>query len=118
MEKYNENEMVDEIGRNSFFRIMKENGVNFDEVKQKQKSSNEQFHKFNFLIRKLKKENRISFIDVFNYLNEMVCEYNESLDCFDEASKYYLRREMGEKYFIKMKSNKMKKFIRKKKRKS
>ena len=118
MQKYNESIMVNEIGKNDFFKLMKENDVDFDEVVQKQKSSNEHFHKFNYVVRKSVKEGKFTLIDVFNYINSDVYAYKDSLECFNEANKFYLRREMAEKYGIKIRKNIMSKFVTKRKRKS
>lgn len=108
----NENKMISNIGKKKFFKLIEDENIDLGKVVLKQKSSNVHFHKFNLIIRNLYKEQKLTFIDIVNYLFEDMFTEKEVMDCFSESNKYYLRRELGEKYNIKMGSNILKKFLK------
>ena len=100
-----------QLCKSDFFRALKNEGIDLDVVVEKEKSSNEDFHRFNFLIKRLCNEERISMIEVATFLYEDYFKMNEVLSCLNEDNTYRLRTELGKKYKIKMGRNILKYFL-------
>jgi hypothetical protein len=108
-EKLNEQELINEISKNEFFDWMTLNGYNFNKIKNvldnKKISTTEQY-KFNEILRKAKKEVKISLIESIVFLEESFIKFKKIIDVLDNETKFELKKELSEKYHIKMdKSN-------------
>lgn len=108
-EKLNEHELINEILKNEFFNWMSLNGYNFNEIKNildgKKISANEQY-KFNEILRKAKKEVKISLTESIIFLEESFVKFKKILAILDNETKYELKKEFYENHRVKQdKSN-------------
>lgn len=97
-----ESTLMNEIGKHKFFRIMQQHNIDFDIVIQKKKAQNNDYHQFNFLIKKMREKNDLSLIDCAVYLYQDYFDMKKVLMCFNEDNMYHLRHELANKHGIKM----------------
>jgi hypothetical protein len=107
-----EAEIYKTINKKKFFEIMNMNSIDFEKVILKKKSYNKDFHKFNYLIKKLVNETDITFIECAIYLHTDFFKEKAVFDCFNEENYHELRAEFAEKYDFNMDSNILKNFIK------
>lgn len=106
-----ESEITNNINKKEFFEIMSNNNIDFDKVILKKKSYNQDFHKFNYLVRKLVLNTDISLIDCAVYLLTDFFKEKVVFECFNEENYHELREELAEKFNIPMSSNVLKDHI-------
>jgi hypothetical protein len=113
-DKTKENEMINDISRAEFMAWMEENGYDANRLRklfeEKRISSVEQ-SKFNYLLKKTKKELKISIVDCVLYLDELMDKIKKIVSCLDEDTKYMLKSELAKKYKINLKNNYLYKFM-------
>ncbi len=110
-DRYNESSLISEINKKQFFDIFKKENIDFDKVVQKKKSYNEDYHRFNYMIKKMTTEGRMTMIDCAVYLAQDYFQVKNVLDCFNEENTYNLRHELANKHNIKMNKNILKYFL-------
>jgi len=103
--------LIDMLRKKDFFDIMYRNEVDFKRVSDKKKDQNEDFHKFNILIKKLKKEKKYSLLEVAIFLSIDLFKEKIVIDCFNEENYYTLRCELSKKYNTGMEFNILEDFL-------
>jgi len=113
-EKLNEHELINEILKNEFFNWMSSNGYNFNEIKNildgKKISANEQY-KFNEILRKVKKEVKISLTESIIFLEESFVKFKKILAILDNETKYELKKELSSNYHIILKNSNLREIL-------
>jgi len=108
IDKVNESVLVEEISKAEFFSVLEEHGYGHDELKEifegKRLSSTEQY-RFNNTLRSIKKETHISITDCIIYLEESFIKFKRILSVFDDETKSILKRELSNKFRIKIDEN-------------
>jgi hypothetical protein len=93
-----EKTMINELRKKDFFDIVYRNEIDFKRVSDKKKDQNEDFHKFNIMIKKLKKEKKYTLIEVAIFLSIDLFKEKTVIECFNEENYYTLRCELSKKY--------------------
>lgn len=104
---FNENH-VDEHGKEAFYRYLKDNGIDFDEVDSEThlpvylmkviKNEPVEYNRFNNVIHQMNKEEKISITDAMNYLVDDWIDPPMLLKCLDEMNYYMLINSLKQKY--------------------
>jgi len=110
-DKFSLSDLNSQLCKSDFFKAIKKEKIDLDVVVEKEKSSNEDFHKFNFLIKSLCGEGKITMIECATFLYEDYFKMNEVLSCLNEDNTYRLRSELSKKYKIKMDRNILQYFL-------
>lgn len=84
--------------KKDFFDIIFRNEIDLSKVSEKKKDQNEDFHKFNILIKQLKKERKYTLIEVASFLHKDLFIEKTVIECFNEENFYNLRCEFSKKY--------------------
>lgn len=103
--KSNENEVISEILRKEFFEWLEINGYNNERIKSifdGIKISASEQSRFNILLRKAKKEKRISLTEMIMFFEESFEKFKKILSIFDSETKFELKKELSEKFHIKL----------------
>ena len=107
-QKSNEQEIFNEITKTKFFKWMEEKGYNYIKIKDildgKKIDSQEQSD-FNQIIKKNKLENNISITEAILFLEENFVRFSKILLIIDDEVKFELKKELAEKYKIKIDEN-------------
>jgi len=107
-QKSNEQEIFNEITKTKFFKWMEEKGYNYIKIKDildgKKIASQEQSD-FNQIIKKNKLENNISITEAILFLEENFVRFSKILLIIDDEVKFELKKELAEKYKIKIDEN-------------
>ena len=106
-----ENEIFKQIGKRRFFSLVDECEIDFDKVVRKKKSCNEDFHKFNYIVKKLYQAKKISMIDIAIYMYTDLFKVKDVLACFNEENMWNLRQELAQKHNIKMNKSILQHFL-------
>jgi hypothetical protein len=112
--KTHETDLIDEILKNEFFKMMKDSGFDFNVLKEmfesKRITVNEQF-KFNICIRRVKKELNMSFIDCVVFIEEYFAKLKKVIGILDEESMCLLKNELADKYKLNIPKSKLDEFL-------
>ena len=102
IDRTTESEIFKQLGKRKFFSLVDECEIDFDIVSRKKKSCNEDFHKFNYIVKKLYQAKKISMVDIAVYMYTDLFAMKEVLLCFNEENMFSLRKELAGKHNIKM----------------
>lgn len=106
--KVNESELINEISRQEFHKLMEQNEFGYNELRTlfdaKKICINEQI-RFNLTIKKLKKETNISLTEMILFLEETFAKFNKILLVFDGENRFELKKELSVSYHIKLDKN-------------
>lgn len=102
IDRTTESEIFKQLGKRKFFKLVEDCEIDFDKVVLKKKSCNEDFHKFNYVVKKLYQAKKISLVDISIYMYTDLFPIKEVLSCFNEENMWSLRNELGQKHNIKM----------------
>jgi hypothetical protein len=97
-----EEDVIHNISKDKFFTILKKYNIDLVKVSNKKKAFNDDFHRFNLIIKKLKNDDRISMIECAKFLYIDYFKEREVLDCFNEENRYELKREIYKMYESKL----------------
>jgi hypothetical protein len=111
VDKTAEQEYIKQLGKQKFFNLCEECDIDFDAVARKKKSCNEDFHKFNFIVKKLNEHDKITMTEVATYLYTDIFKIKNVLSCFNDANMWSLRKELATKYDIKMNTSVLHHFL-------
>ena len=103
--------MIDKLRKKDFFDIMYRNDIDFKRVSERKKDQNEDFHKFNILIKKLKQKKKYNFIEIASYLGKDLFKESKVILCFNEENFYDLRCEFSRIYDTGMEFNILEDFL-------
>lgn len=106
-----EDEIFINLNKKSLMTLVELNNIDFNKVIVKKKSYNEDFHKFNYLVKKLVRETKITMIECAVFLYTDYFKEKMVFECFDEDNMYTLRTELARKYNIGMDTNVLKYFL-------
>lgn len=106
-----ETSMIDGLRKEDFFDIMYRHEVDFQKVAEKKKDQNEDFHKFNILVKKLVDEKKYTLMEIAIYLTEDLFKEKIVTECFNEGNYYNLRCEFSKKYDTGMEFNTLEDFL-------
>jgi hypothetical protein len=109
-----ENEIIDEINRNEFFKLMSEHGFDHNTLRRlfenKRISANEQIN-FNNALRMAKQKIFINIYESIIYLDECFIKIKKILSFLDGDTKYILKKELSDKYKIQLNKNELWKIL-------
>ena len=106
-----ESNMIEMLRKKDFFDIMYRNDIDFKRVSDKKKDQNEDFHKFNILIKKMKNEKKYTLTEVAIFLSIDLFKEKIVVECFNEENFYNLRCELSKKYDTGMEFNILEDFL-------
>jgi hypothetical protein len=107
-----ENEFCEKIDEEDFFELIDIFGIDLSDFLKKKTSLNqENLKKFNQFIFRCKSKLGIDITSSLIFIEKQYTTFNKLFDLLTEDNKEILRREMSEKYHIKIQKNSLKQFL-------
>lgn len=107
-----EHDFCDQIDETDFFEIMNNFKINLsDFLKNKNQINVENIKNFNKFILKCKLKLGINISDSLIYIEKKYVSFSKLINLLNEENKQILKKEMAEKYKIKIEKNNLKKFM-------
>lgn len=106
-----ESEQVKKIAKEQLFGEIKKHNIDMDVVSNGKKVGNDNFHRFNLLVRRLNRIESISLSDIAFYMEEDLFDFKVVLSCLNEENIYLLREELVKRFNYKKKKTKLKEFM-------
>jgi len=107
-EKTNEQELIDEIQKNEFFKWMNKNNYSFENIKEildgKRISAGEQ-NRFNTTLRKAKQELKMNLTEIIIFLEESFTKFKKIITILDGETRFELKKELSENFKVKIDKN-------------
>lgn len=107
-ENLNEQELINDISKNEFFKWMNNCGYGFNEIKEildgKKLSAGEQ-SRFNSILRKAKVEIKVNLTDSIVFLEESFTKFKKIIAILDGETRFELKKELSENFKIKIDEN-------------
>lgn len=104
-ENLNEQELINDISKNEFFKWMSTCGYGFNEIKEildgKKLSAGEQ-SRFNSILRKAKVEIKVNLTDSIVFLEESFTKFKKIIAILDGETRFELKKELSENFKIKI----------------
>ena len=86
-----ESEQVKKIAKEQLYGEIKKHNIDMDVVSNGKKVGNDNFHRFNLLVRRLNRIESISLSDIAFYMEEDLFDFKVVLSCLNEENIYLLR---------------------------
>lgn len=93
-----EEDVLQNISKEKFFKYLERYNIDLIKVSNKKKDFNDDFHRFNLIVKKLKNQERISMIECAKFLFIDMFDERKVLDCFNDGNKFELKCELKEMY--------------------
>jgi len=106
-----EHEQVKKITKEQLYEEIKKHNIEMDVVANGKRIGNENFHRFNLLIRRVTKLGSMTLADIAFYLEEDYFDFKVVVSCFNEENTYLLREELVKRFNYKKKKTKLKEFL-------
>lgn len=106
-----EAEQVKKITKEQLYNEIKKHNIDMDIVSNGKRVGNENFHRFNLLVRRLTRLESLTLSDIAFYLEEDYFDFKVVISCFNEENVYLLREELVKRFNYKKKKTKLKEFI-------
>jgi len=106
-----ESEQVKKIAKEQLYGEIKKHNIDMDVVSNGKKVGNDNFHRFNLLVRRLNRIESISLSDIAFYMEEDLFDFKVVLLCLNEENIYLLREELVKRFNYKKKKTKLKEFM-------
>jgi len=106
-----ESEQVKKIAKEQLYGEIKKHNIDMDVVSNGKKVGNDNFHRFNLLVRRLNRIESISLSDIAFYMEEDLFDFKVVLSCLNEENIYLLREELVKRFNYKKKKTKLKEFM-------
>jgi hypothetical protein len=106
-----ESEQVKKIAKEQLYAEIRKHNINMEIVSNGKRVGNDNFHKFNLLVRRLNKLESFTISDIAFYLEEDLFDFKVVVSCFNEENVYLLREELIKRFNYKKKKTKLKEFM-------
>lgn len=106
-----ESEQVKKIAKEQLYAEIKRHDINMEIVSNGKRVGNDNFHKFNLLVRRLNKLDSFTISDIAFYLEEDLFDFKVVVSCLNEENVYLLREELVKRFNYKKKKTKLKEFM-------
>jgi hypothetical protein len=106
-----ETEQVKKITKEQLYNEIKKHNIDINGVSNGKRVGNENFHRFNLLIRRLIRLESVTLSDIAFYLEEDYFDFKVVLSCFNEENIYLLREELVKRFNYKKKKTKLNTFL-------
>lgn len=106
-----ESEQVKKIAKEQLYGEIKKHNIDMDVVSNGKKVGNDNFHRFNLLVRRLNRIESISLSDIAFYMEEDLFDFKVVISCLNEENVYLLREELVKRFNYKKKKTKLKEFM-------
>lgn len=106
-----ESHLIKSIRKKDFFELVFMNEIDMKRVSDKKKDQNEDFHKFNILVKQLITDKQYNLIEIATFLADDLFKEKIVIECFNEENYYNLRCEFSKKYNTEMEFNILEDFL-------
>lgn len=106
-----ESEQVKKIAKEQLYGEIKKHNIDMEIVSNGKRVGNDNFHRFNLLVRRLNRIESISLSDIAFYLEEDLFDFKVVISCLNEENVYLLREELVKRFNYKKKKTKLKEFM-------
>ena len=106
-----ESEQVKKIAKEQLYGEIKKLNIDMEIVSNGKRVGNDNFHRFNLLVRRLNRIESISLSDIAFYLEEDLFDFKVVISCLNEENVYLLREELVKRFNYKKKKTKLKEFM-------
>lgn len=87
-----------DIQKRNFYKELEKYGIDLTKISTKRRSFNEDFHRFNLVVKNMKFESRLTMVECAKYLMNDYFKESEVLLCFNEENRYELEKEVYSLY--------------------
>jgi hypothetical protein len=106
-----ESEQVKKIAKEQLYGEIKKHNIDMEVVSNGKRVGNDNFHRFNLLVRRLNRVESIALSDIAFYLEEDLFDFKVVISCLNEENVYLLREELVKRFNYKKKKTKLKEFM-------
>jgi len=106
-----ESEQVKKIAKEQLYGEIKKHNIDMEIVSNGKRVGNDNFHRFNLLVRRLNRVESIALSDIAFYLEEDLFDFKVVISCLNEENVYLLREELVKRFNYKKKKTKLKEFM-------